>query len=80
VQIDDNSKIIEDVHISSQVTNDVDELVKSSTPVLDETHVHEESISDVQNTLVKSSTPALDEIHTHEESTSAVQDTLYTHT
>ena len=46
MQIDniDNSKTVEDVHIPSEVTNDVDELVKSSTPTLDETHIHVESI------------------------------------
>ena len=77
VQIDDidNSRIVEDVHIHSVVTNNVDELVKTSTPARDETHVHE-SISDVQNALVKSSTPALDETHVHEESISDVHDAL----
>jgi len=41
VQIDDidNSRIIEDVHISPEVTSDVDDLVKSRTPILNETHV-----------------------------------------
>jgi len=39
----------------------VDELVKSSTPTLDGTHVHEESISDVQDVLVESSTPIPDD-------------------
>ena len=50
VLIDDinNSRIVEDVYIPSEVINNVDELVKSSTPALDEIHVHEESISDVR--------------------------------
>ena len=42
------------------------ELVKSSAPILDETHVHSESISYVHDALVKSSALALDEIHIHE--------------
>ena len=51
-------KIVEDVHFPFEVTSDiVDELVKTSTPILDETHVHEENISDVQDVLVESSTP-----------------------
>ena len=33
----------------------VDELIKSTTPTLDEIHVHEESISDVSDALVQSS-------------------------
>jgi len=60
-----------------RLLNDVvDELVKSSTPTLDETHIHEESISDVHDALVKSNTPALDETHVHEESISNVHDAL----
>jgi len=49
VQIDDidNSRFVEDVHITSEVTSDVDELVKSSAPTLEETHIHEENINDV---------------------------------
>jgi len=55
VQIDDidNSRIVDDVHIPSEITNDVDELVKSSILALDKTHIHEESISDVQDALVE---------------------------
>ena len=58
MQIDDinNSRIVEDVHISSEIISDVDELVKTSTPILYETHIHEESIIDVQDALVESST------------------------
>ena len=43
MQIDDidNSKIVEDAHIPYEVTSDVD-LIKTSTPTLDETHIHEE--------------------------------------
>ena len=50
MQIDDidNSRVVEDVHIPSEVISDViDDLIKSSTSILDETPVHEESISDV---------------------------------
>ena len=53
-----NSRIIENVQISSEITSDVDELIKSSTPALDEIHIHEESISDVQDALVESNTPS----------------------
>ena len=51
----DNSRIVEDVHIASEVISDVvDELVKSSTPTLEEIHVRE-SIIGVQDTIVESS-------------------------
>ena len=41
----DNSRIIKDVCISSEVTSDVsEELIKSSTPTLNEIHAHEKSI------------------------------------
>jgi len=48
-QIDDidNSKIVEDVHILSEATSDVDELVKASIPTFEEIHVHEENITDI---------------------------------
>ena len=62
VQIDDidNSRIVEDVHIHSEVTSDVvDDLIKYNTPTLDEIHVHEESISEDQDALVESSKPCL---------------------
>ena len=51
VQIDDidDLRIVEDVHIHFEVTSDVDELVRSSTLTVDETRVHEKSISDVQD-------------------------------
>jgi len=51
VQIDDidNLRIVENVHIPFEVTSNVDELVKTSIPTLDETHVHEENISNVQD-------------------------------
>jgi len=60
VRIDDidDLRIVKDVHILSEVTSDVNELIKSSTPALDEIYVHEESISDVQDALVESSTPS----------------------
>ena len=34
-------------HISSEITSDVDELIKTSTPIPDEAHVRKENISDV---------------------------------
>jgi len=48
----DNSRIVEDVHIPSEVTSDVNDLVNSSTPALDVIHVHEKSIGDVHDALV----------------------------
>jgi len=70
VQIDDieNSKIVEDVYIPSEITSDVD-LIKSNTLALDETPIHEESISDVQDALVKPSTPISDDINISEDDT-----------
>ena len=59
-------EIVEDVHVPSEGTSDVDELVMSSTYTLEETHVYEESVSDVQDALVKSSIHALGETHVHE--------------
>jgi len=56
VQID-----VEDVHIPSEITSDVD-LIESSMPTLDEIHIHEENISDVQDALVESSSPIPDYI------------------
>jgi len=35
----DNSRIVEDIHISSEVISNINELVKSNTLILDETHV-----------------------------------------
>ena len=61
VRIDDinDSRIVEGVHILSEVTSDVvDELIKFSTPTLNEIYVHEESVSDVHDVLVESSTPS----------------------
>ena len=51
-----------------KVTSYIDELIKSSTPALDEIHVHEENlihiheenISDIQDAFVESSTPSHD--------------------
>ena len=65
MQIDDfdSSRIFEDVYILSEVTSDVfDELVKASTPTLDETHIHEGNINNVQDALVESNTPTPDDI------------------
>ena len=72
VQIDDidNSRIVKDAHIPSKVTSDVDDLIKSRTPILDEIHVHEEIISDIQDALVESRTPIPDDINVSEEDTS----------
>ena len=56
----DDSRIIEDVNLPSEATSDVDELIKFSTLALDEIHVHEESISDVQDALVECSAPSHD--------------------
>ena len=49
MQIDDidNLRIVEDVHVPSEITSDVDEFVKASTPTFEETYVHEENISNV---------------------------------
>ena len=56
MQIDyiDNLKIVKNVYISSEVTSDVDDLVKTNTLTLDETHVHD--------SLIESSTSILDDI------------------
>jgi len=68
VQIDgiDNSRIVKDVNIPSEVTSDVDNLIKSSTPTLDETRVHEESISDAQDVVIEFSTLIPDDIDVSE--------------
>ena len=58
VRIDDIDylRIVEDVHISSEISSDiVDELIKSSITALDEINVHDESISDVHDEIVESS-------------------------
>ena len=63
-----NSKIVEDVHILSEITiNVVDDLIKSNTPIVDEIHIHEESVNDVQNALVESSTHIPDDIDISED-------------
>jgi len=69
-------KRVEDVHILSKFTSDVDELVKASTPPFEEIHVHEENISDVQNALVESSTRIPDDIDVSENDTSDSQHVL----
>jgi len=73
VQINDidSSRIVEDVHITSEATSYIiDDLMKSSTPTLDETLVHEENISDVQDALVESSTLIPDDIDISEDDNS----------
>ena len=72
----DNSTIVGNVHIPSKVTSDVDELVKSSTLKLDETHIHEESISDFQDTLVEFSISIPDDIDISEDDTSDFEHVL----
>jgi len=55
--------IVEDVHISFKDTIDVvGDLIKSSTPTLEEIPIYEESISDIQDALVESSTPVPDDM------------------
>jgi len=73
VKIDDidNLRIIENVYIPSEVISDVNELVKIRTSTLDETHNHEESITDdVQNALFESSTLIPDDTDVSEDDTS----------
>ena len=65
----DNSRIVD-------VTRDVDELVKCSTPILDETYVHKESISDIQDILDKSITPIPDGIDVSKDDTSDFEHVL----
>jgi len=55
LQIDDinNSNIIEDVHIPSEVTSNIfDELVKTSTLILDDINISEDDIHDLEHVLV----------------------------
>ena len=72
MQIDDidNLRIVEDVHIPSEVTSNVDDLVKSCTPTLDETHIHKENINDDHDALVESSTLMPDDLNVTENDTS----------
>ena len=62
VRIDDfhSLRIAKDVHIPFEVTSDVDELIKSSTPALNKIYVHKVSINDVQNALLEFSIPSDD--------------------
>jgi len=70
-------EFVEDVHITSEVTNNVvDKSVKSSTPALDKIYVHKESISDVQDALVESSTLIPDDIEVLEDETSDFEHVL----
>ena len=67
----DNLRIVEDIHIHSEVTSDVvDDLVKFSTLTLYETHVHKESVSVVHDILVESSTLIPDDIDVSKDDTS----------
>ena len=73
----DNSKIVENVCIPSVVASDVvDELVKTSTPTLDETHVYEESFRNIQDALVESRTLIHDDIDVSEDDTSDFEHVL----
>jgi len=66
-----NSRIVENVHISSKVTSDfVDEIVKTNIPTLDETRVHKENFGDVQDALVECSILIPDGIDVSEDNTS----------
>ena len=78
VQIDniDNSRIIEDVHSPSEVTSNVDDLIESNTLTLNEIHVNEENISDVQDALVESSSPICYDIDVSEDNTSDLEHVL----
>jgi len=49
---------------------------KSSTPTINETHVHEENISDVQDILVDSSTLTHDDINVSKDETSDFEHVL----
>jgi len=56
----DDSKIVEDVHVSpktASITGDI--LVGSSTPIFDEAHVSSDSTDDDMNDIVESNIPAL---------------------
>jgi len=57
------------------VTSD-DDLIESSTPTLDEIHVHEENINDIQDILVESSSPIPDDINVLEDDTSGLEHVL----
>jgi len=69
-------RIVDDVHIPSEVTSNVDDLIKSSTPTLEEIHVHEESISDVQDAKVESSIHIPDDIDVLEDDASDLEHIL----
>jgi len=43
------------VHAFSEGTSDVDVLLESSTPIPDDTYVHDDGISDSEHVLVESS-------------------------
>ena len=58
------------IYISLEVTGDIDELVKTSTLTLNETHIHEKNISDVHDALVEFSTPIYDDIYVSDDNTS----------
>ena len=45
------------VHAFSEGTSDVDVLLESSTPIPDDTYVHDDGISDFEHVLVESSMP-----------------------
>jgi len=72
VQINDidNSRIVDNVHIHFEITSDVDEIVKTSTPTLDEVHIHKKNNSDVWDALVESNTPIPDDMDVSEDDTS----------
>jgi len=66
----DDSRVVEDVYGSFEITSVVDTLCDFSTPILDEIHISFEGTSDIANVLVESSTPIPDDIDVHEDDTS----------
>ena len=71
----DNSRIVEAVHIPSEVTNDND-LIESSRLTIDEIHVYEENISNIHDALVEFSSPIYDDIDISEDDTSDLEHEL----
>ena len=62
---DDDSKIVEDVHIHSEIFGVVeDSLVNPGTPIINKSHVSSAGTSDM-DVLVNSLTPISDEIYIH---------------
>jgi len=63
----DDSKVIEDVHIHSEISSVVeDPLVNPGTPIIDEKHVSFARTSDVVNVLMESSIRITNETNVYE--------------